>query len=59
MFPVLMDLSSIGEVSPRLIHHTNVKYILDASSLKEGTGKEICKLHDCVLTFTCIESLGS
>ena len=34
---------------PRLIHQAHVKCILDAPPPKEGSGKEICKLHDCVL----------
>lgn len=34
---------------PRLIHQAHVKTILDTPPLKEGTGKEIRKLHDTVL----------
>ena len=33
---------------PRLIHQTHVRMILEATSLKEGTGKELCRLHDTV-----------
>ena len=33
---------------PRLIHQTHVKMILDATSLKDGTGKELRRLHDTV-----------
>ena len=33
---------------PRLIHQTHVKMILEAPSLKEGTGKELHQLHDTV-----------
>ena len=31
---------------PRLIHRTHVQMILDAPALKEGSGKELRKLHD-------------
>ncbi len=31
---------------PRFIHQAHVKIILDAPSLKEGTGRELRKLHD-------------
>ena len=34
---------------PRLINQAHVKCILDAPPLKEGSGREIRKLHDCVL----------
>ena len=33
---------------PRLIHQTHVKMILEAPSLKDGTGKELRRLHDTV-----------
>ena len=33
---------------PRLIHQTHVRLILEAPSLKEGTGKELRRLHDTV-----------
>ena len=33
---------------PRLIHQTHVKMILEAPALKEGTGKELRRLHDTV-----------
>ena len=33
---------------PRLIHQTHVRMILEATSLKEGTGKELRRLHDMV-----------
>ncbi|XP_064397632.1 uncharacterized protein LOC135344358 [Halichondria panicea] len=33
---------------PRLIHQTHVKMIFEAPALKEGTGKELRKLHDTV-----------
>ena len=33
---------------PRLIYQTHVKMILEAPSLKEGTGKELRRLHDTV-----------
>ena len=31
---------------PRLIHRTHVQMIVDAQSLKEGTGRELRRLHD-------------
>ena len=34
---------------PRLIHQTHVKKILDAPSLKDGSGCELRRLHDTVL----------
>ena len=42
-------LSSARYDRPRLIHQPHVKTILDAALLKEGTGKDIRKLHDTVL----------
>ena len=33
---------------PRLIHQTHVKTILEAPSLKDGTEKQLWKLHDTV-----------
>ena len=33
---------------PRLIHQTHIRMILEAASLKEGTGKELRRLHDTV-----------
>ena len=33
---------------PRLIHQTHVRMILEAPSLKEGSGKELRRLHDTV-----------
>ena len=30
----------------RLIHQAHVKAILEAAPLKEGRGKEVCRLHD-------------
>ena len=33
---------------PRLIHQTHVRMILEATSLRDGTGKELCRLHDVV-----------
>ena len=33
---------------PRLIHQTHVKAILEAAPLKDGTGKELRKLHDTI-----------
>ena len=33
---------------PRLIHHTHVQMIVDILPLKEGTGREIHRLHDKV-----------
>ena len=33
---------------PRLIHQTHVKMIVDAPPLREGTGRELRKLHDVV-----------
>ena len=33
---------------PRLVHCTHVQMIVDISPLKEGTGREICRLHDKV-----------
>ena len=32
----------------RLIHQAHVKAILEATALKDGTRKEICKLHDII-----------
>ena len=44
---------------PRLIHQAHVKTILDAVPLKEGTGKEIRKLHDTVLQhLRALKSMG-
>ena len=34
---------------PRLIHQTHVKMIIDAPSLKDGSGRELRRLHDTVL----------
>jgi hypothetical protein len=34
---------------PRLIHQTHVKMILEAPPLKDGSGRELRKLHDVVL----------
>ena len=31
---------------PRLIHQTHVRMIAEAPALKDGTGKELCRLHD-------------
>ena len=33
---------------PRLIHQTHVRMILEAANLKEGTGRELRRLHDTV-----------
>ena len=33
---------------PRLIHQSHVRLILKAPSLKDGTGHELCRLHDTV-----------
>ncbi len=33
---------------PRLIHQTHVRMILDAPSLKDGTGRELRRLHDTI-----------
>ena len=33
---------------PRLLHQTHVRMILQAANLKEGTGKELRRLHDTV-----------
>ena len=33
---------------PRLIHQTHVKCILDSPPLKEGSGRELRRLHDTV-----------
>ena len=33
---------------PRLIHQTHVRMILEATPLKDGTGKEVRRLHDIV-----------
>ena len=33
---------------PRLIHQTHVRMILEASALKDGSGKELRRLHDLV-----------
>ena len=44
---------------PCLIHQAHVKTILDTPQLKEGTGKEIRKLHDTVLQHLCaLKSMG-
>lgn len=34
---------------PRLIHQAHVKMVIDAAPIKDGTGKEIRRLHDVVL----------
>ena len=34
---------------PRLIHQTHVKMILDAPQLRDGSGKELRRLHDIIL----------
>ena len=38
---------------PRLIHQTHVKMILEAPSLKKGTGKELRRLHNTVQQHLC------
>ena len=44
---------------PQLIHQTHVKSILDTPPLKEGSGKEIHKLHDTVLQHLhALKSMG-
>ena len=44
---------------PRLIHQAHVKSILDAPPLKDGTGKEIRKLHDTVMQhLRALKSMG-
>ena len=35
-------------LNPCLIHHTHVRMILETPVLKEGTGKELRRLHDIV-----------
>ena len=45
---------------PRIIHQAHVKTILEIPPLKEGTGKEIRKLHDTLLQHLCaLRSMGS
>ena len=34
---------------PRLIHQAHVRMILETPSLKDGSGRELCRLHDVVL----------
>ena len=44
---------------PRLIHQAHVKAILEAAPLKDGTGREIRKLHDTVLQhLRALKSMG-
>ena len=35
-------------ISPHLTHPTHVRMILESSALKDGSGKELCCLHDLV-----------
>lgn len=44
---------------PRLIHRTHVQRIVDVSSLKDGGGKELRRLHDTVLQhLRALKTLG-
>ena len=44
---------------PRQIHQTHVRRIIEAPSLRDGTGKEICALHDLVVQhLRALKSLG-
>ena len=44
---------------PRIIHQTHVRRIVDAPSLKEGTGKEIRGLHNVVVQhLRALKALG-
>ena len=44
---------------PRQIHQAHVKIILDAPPIKDGTGREIRKLHDTVLQhLRALKSMG-
>lgn len=44
---------------PRLIHRTRVQRIIDVSSLKNGSGKELRCLHDTVLQhLRALKTLG-
>ena len=44
---------------PRQVHQVHVKNILDAPPIKEGTGKDIRKLHDTVLQhLRALKSMG-
>ena len=38
---------------PRLIHQTHVRLILEAPPLKEGSGKELRRLHDVITQHLC------
>ena len=45
--------------APRQIHQTHVCHIVEASPLKDGTGKEIHALHDLVVQhLRALQSLG-
>ena len=44
---------------PRIIHRTHVQRIVDASILKDGTGKELRRLHDTILQhLRALKTLG-
>ena len=38
---------------PRLIHQAHVRAILEAAPLKNGSGEEICRLHDVANKHVC------
>ena len=42
---------------PRLIHQTHVKMILDATPLKDGTGKELRRSHDTAQHLRALKSV--
>ena len=42
---------------PRLIHQTHVRMILDAAAPKDGTGKELRKLHDTVQHLRALKAM--
>ena len=43
---------------PRLIHQAHVKAILEAAPLKDGTGKELRKLHDTIQHLRALKGMG-
>ena len=52
-YTVAIDCLKARYNRPRLIHQTHVKCIVDFPSLKDGNGKELCKLHDTIQQHLC------
>ena len=45
---------------PHLPHRTHFKMIIDAPTLKDGNGREVCRLHDTVQQHLCtLKDLGN